>query len=100
MSGATAIVTGGTIFPDAIGVSPLACAKRWPILLTRPTSAVPTRLCTPKPPRPSGLDITTLLRWAPTPPCPAGVTGVANCSGADRYYTNANVAIWAGPTPA
>ena len=34
MSAATAIVTTGTNFPDAIGVSPLACAKKWPILLT------------------------------------------------------------------
>ena len=34
MSGATAIITRGDMFPDAIGVSPLACVKLWPIILT------------------------------------------------------------------
>ena len=34
MTGATAIITIGTNFPDAIGVSPLACAKLWPVILT------------------------------------------------------------------
>ena len=46
MSGATAIITRGDIFPDAIGVSPLACANKWPILLTGKSTGVavaPTR---------------------------------------------------------
>jgi hypothetical protein len=34
LSTATAIVTRGDAFPDATSVSPLACAKKWPILLT------------------------------------------------------------------
>ncbi len=37
---ATAIITRGDVFPDAISVSPLACAQRWPILLTGPTGAL------------------------------------------------------------
>ena len=49
MTGATGIVTRGDVFPDAIGVSPLACAKLWPIILTNSRREPP---CTPVPPPP------------------------------------------------
>ena len=38
MSGATAIIARGDVFPDALGASPLACYQKWPILLTNGTS--------------------------------------------------------------
>lgn len=38
MTTATAVITIGTNYPDALGVAPLACAKLWPILLTGSSS--------------------------------------------------------------
>jgi hypothetical protein len=93
MSGATAIVTIGTNFPDAIGVSPLACSQLWPILLTeyadgRPLNAAATAAI-------NELGITTALKVGTYCTLPDGVTGLANLSGSDRYYTGVNVATWA-----
>lgn len=90
---ATAIITRGDVFPDAIGVSPLAYCRQWPVLLTdkgdgsalNPYAAQAL----------SELEITQALKVGTYAQLPAGVTGVGNCSGADRYYTNANVAKWA-----
>ena len=92
MSAATAIVTTGTNFPDAIGVSPLACAKMWPILLTNNAEAA---LHAKSAQALSELGITHALKVGTYATLPLGVTGVGNCSGADRYYTNAAVAVWA-----
>ena len=97
MSGATAVLTVGTNFPDAIGVSPLACAQKWPILLTPgPTTAIPNPPLHAKAAQAlTELGIAQVLKVGTYATLPGGVTGVANCSGADRYYTNANVATWA-----
>jgi murein DD-endopeptidase MepM/ murein hydrolase activator NlpD/O-acetyl-ADP-ribose deacetylase (regulator of RNase III) len=92
LSEATAIVTIGTKFPDAIGVSPLACAKLWPIILTDATSGA---LCTSAAAALDELGIAQVLKVGTYVAMPEGVTGVANLSGADRYYTNRNVAEWA-----
>jgi hypothetical protein len=94
---ATAIITVGSKFPDAIGVSPLACAKRWPILLTEAgTTANPNPPLNAKAAQAlSELGITHALKVGTYVALPDGVTGVGNCSGANRYYTNANVANWA-----
>jgi hypothetical protein len=93
MSDAVAIITIGTNFPDAIGVSPLACARSWPVLLTeyydaRPLNASSTNAL-------SQLGITKAIKAGTYCPLPVGVDGLANLSGADRYYTDANVATWA-----
>jgi hypothetical protein len=91
LSGATAIITTGANFPDAIGVSPLACAQKWPIVLTGNGATLhPKALATF-----TELGITHALKVGTYVPDPPGVTGVGNCSGADRYYTNANLAAWA-----
>jgi Tol biopolymer transport system component len=96
MSGATAILTIGTNFPDAIGVAPLACAKLWPIILTD-KAAGPT-----EPPLHasaigalSDLVITKALRVGTYAKFPPGVTRVGSCSGVNRYATNVMVADWA-----
>jgi putative cell wall-binding protein len=91
MSDATAIITRGDMFPDAIGVSPLACATKWPILLT---NAVSGNLNASAVAALYDLNITTVLKVGTYAVPPAGVTGLANLSGSDRYYTNANVAEW------
>jgi hypothetical protein len=92
LSGATAIITTGTSFPDAIGVSPLACAKLWPILLTNNAqSALHMKSALAL----SELGITHALKVGTYAPDSPGVAGVGNLSGVDRYYTNANVAAWA-----
>jgi hypothetical protein len=91
ISGATAIITRGDKFPDAIGVSPLACAKKWPILLTSGSSALSMGATLAM----RDLGITKALKVGTYATLPAWVTGVGNLSGADRYRTNANVAVWA-----
>jgi putative cell wall-binding protein len=92
MTGATAIVTIGTKFPDAIGVSPLACAQLWPIILTssaggedvHPSAAATlAELGITK-----ALKVGTYAKLAPS-------VAYTQLSGNDRYYTNANVAVWA-----
>ncbi|MBN1629318.1 MAG: cell wall-binding repeat-containing protein [Thermoleophilia bacterium] len=93
ISSATGIVTVGYNFPDAIGVSPLACYKKWPVLLTDhggndPMNAHAVQAM-------NELGITTYVKAGTYAPDPDGITGVGNCSGADRYYTNAGVAVWA-----
>jgi len=92
MSQATAIVTRGTNFPDAIGVAPLACHEKWPILLddniTGSLNADATAAL-------SDLGITKALKVGTYVELPSGIEGVANLSGTDRYYTNAKVAAWA-----
>jgi N-acetylneuraminic acid mutarotase len=92
MSAATAIVTPGTSFPDAIGVAPLACAKLWPIVLTNNTSGPlhASALGTL-----ADLGITKLIKVGTYAGPPAGVVALANLSGSDRYQTNCNVAEWA-----
>jgi hypothetical protein len=93
MSAVPAIITVGTNFPDAIGVSPLACAQIWPVILTNssgggalhPSAAAAL----------ADLGITQAVKVGTYATLPAGVTGLVNLSGANRYVTNSNVAIWA-----
>ena len=94
MSSAVALVTIGTNFPDALGLSPLACAKLWPIILTD-QSAAATPLHAQAQSTFTDLGITQMLKVGTYSVPPAGVTSLANLSGSDRYYTNANVATWA-----
>ncbi len=96
LTGATAIITIGTNFPDALGVSPLACAKLWPILLTEPgTARVPVPSLNPKAGQAlSELGITQVIKVG-TYVTTAPAIKYYNLSGADRYYTNVNVAKWA-----
>ena len=89
---ATAIITRGDVFPDAIGVSPLAYHQKWPVLLTDKGDG--SALNSYAAQALSELGITQALKVGTYAQLPDGVTGVANCSGADRYYTNANVARW------
>ena len=92
MGDVVGIVTRGNQFPDAIGVSPLACYQSWPIILTPNasgslgTSGINTF---------AELGLTKALKVGTYVNLPAGVTGLANLSGTDRYVTNANVANWA-----
>jgi hypothetical protein len=92
MSTAVGIVTRGDVFPDAIGVSPLACAKLWPIILTNSGGAT---LHVQAAATMADLGLTHTLKVGTYATMPGGVTGLANLSGADRYVTNANVANWA-----
>ncbi|MBN1628639.1 MAG: CapA family protein [Thermoleophilia bacterium] len=93
ISASTAIVTIGSKFPDAIGVSPLACAQKWPVLLTdqaddsalHPSAAAAL----------AELNIIRALKVGTYATLPDTVQGVGNLSGTDRYYTNCNVATWA-----
>jgi putative cell wall-binding protein len=92
LSGAVAIVTRGDLFPDAIGVSPLACAQEWPVLLTYgPTDDLHASAAAAM----SELGITKALKVGTYARLPDVVNGLANLSGTDRYYTNRNVADWA-----
>jgi N-acetylmuramoyl-L-alanine amidase len=91
MSGATAIITRGDVFADALGVSPLACANKWPILLTNgATGPLHSSAASAM----NKLHITTALKVGTYAVLPAGVNGLANLSGKDRYLTNRNVAEW------
>ncbi len=96
MTEATAIITVGNKFPDAIGVSPLACAKLWPVLLTDgPTTADPDPDLNPKVTQSlAELGITWTIKVGTYAGTPANIN-YYNLSGADRYFTNANVAKWA-----
>ena len=93
MTGATAIVTIGTNFPDAIGVSPVACAKKWPILLTNSGGNTPMHAKAVQ--ALTELGITSFIKAGTYVPAPPGVSGLANLSGSDRYDTCARVAAWA-----
>jgi aminopeptidase YwaD len=92
MSGATAVIARGDVFADVIGVSPLACANRWPVLLTKGSggalhaSAVKAL---------TELGISRAIKVGTYAVLPGWVTGRANLSGSNRYVTNANVAEWA-----
>ncbi|MBN1630376.1 MAG: cell wall-binding repeat-containing protein, partial [Thermoleophilia bacterium] len=91
LSGATAIITRGDVFPDAISVSPLACAKKWPVLLTAgPTGDLHPSAAAAL----SELGIGKALKVGTYAVLPDWVTGVGNLSGVDRYGTNRNVAEW------
>jgi hypothetical protein len=92
LSGATAVVTRGDQFPDAIGVSPLVCAQKWPVLLTKGTtgSLHPSAVAAL-----AELGITKAIKVGTYAILPEGVVGLANLSGDNRYYTNRNVAVWA-----
>jgi peptidoglycan hydrolase-like amidase len=90
---ATAIVTVGYNFPDALGVSPLACANLWPVILTdsgKGGALHPSATATI-----TDLGVTKALKVGTYATLPAEVEGVGNLSGVDRYRTNANVAVWA-----
>jgi len=87
---ATAIITRGDVFPDAISVAPLACLKKWPILLTGPSSPLPSSTVQAL----AELGITKAIKVGTYVALPETVQGVVNLSGADRYYTNRNVAVW------
>ncbi|MBN1629355.1 MAG: cell wall-binding repeat-containing protein, partial [Thermoleophilia bacterium] len=96
ISEATGIVTIGSNFPDAIGVSPLACSELWPIILTdKAAGTPPPALHASATATFSDLGITKAIKVGTYSVDAPGVTGLANLSGADRYYTNANVAAWA-----
>jgi putative cell wall-binding protein len=93
MSGATAIITVGYNFPDAIGVAPLACGNLWPVILTDHADDSPLHSAAQE--TLSNLGISKALKVGTYVTLPGWVTGLANLSGGDRYYTNANVADWA-----
>jgi poly-gamma-glutamate capsule biosynthesis protein CapA/YwtB (metallophosphatase superfamily) len=93
MGGAVAIITLGTKFPDAIGVSPLACAKLWPIILTDKADKSPLHVSAQG--ALSDLGITQALKVGTYVTLPDTVTTLANLSGGDRYFTNRNVVDWA-----
>ncbi|MBN1629527.1 MAG: cell wall-binding repeat-containing protein [Thermoleophilia bacterium] len=93
ISAATGIVTIGTNFPDAIGVSALACDQHWPILLTDQSDNNPMNSWAVQ--ALDELGVTTYVKAGTYTPDPAGVAGLRNFSGADRYETCANVATWA-----
>lgn len=92
MSGATAVITMGTRFPDAIAVGPLACFEQWPILLT---DTIDGPLHASAAAAIADLSIKKALKAGTYCVLPGGVSGVGNFSGADRYYTNCNVAWFA-----
>jgi putative cell wall-binding protein len=93
LSGATAIITIGYTFPDALGAAPLACAMLWPILLTDKADGSPLHADAAA--TLADLGITSAIKLGTYATLPPEVSGVANLSGADRYATNANVAEWA-----
>jgi hypothetical protein len=93
LSGATAIITPGDRFPDAIGVSPLACANKWPILLTGPSVTNALNIYAAMSIAQTGIN--KVIKVGTYAKLPIGVAGLANLSGADRYQTNRNVAEWA-----
>jgi len=93
LSGATAIVTIGTNFPDAIAVSPLACYRLWPVILTDKADGSPLHATSAD--ILSYLGITKAIKAGTYAQLPGGVVGLANLSGGDRYITNANLATWA-----
>jgi FtsP/CotA-like multicopper oxidase with cupredoxin domain/putative cell wall-binding protein len=91
LSTATAIITRGDSFPDATSVSPLAAAKKWPILLTGSSTTLnlSTRLALGE------LGITKAIKVGTYAALPTTVAGLANLSGGNRYQTNVNLANWA-----
>jgi len=92
LGGATAIITRGDVFPDAIGVSSLACYNKWPILLTTgPAGDLPVGTADVL----DELGIVKAIKVGTYASLPASITGLANLSGSDRYQTNRNVARWA-----
>jgi len=91
LSGAVAIITRGDVFPDAIGVSPLACTMKWPILLTASSTG---ELSAEAAEAMTSLGITKALKVGTYVTLPGSVTGLANLSGSDRYQTNRTVAAW------
>lgn len=94
MTGATAIITRGDGFPDGIGVSPLACANFWPIILTNNGGVSGKVLHASAAATLAGLGITKALKVGTYATLPVGITGLANLSGVDRYDTNSRVAAW------
>jgi hypothetical protein len=88
-----AIVTIGTNFPDAISVSSLASARRWPILLTHAPdgSALDPYAAQAM----AELGITKAIKVGTYATLPPGVAGLANLSGSDRYQTNRHLIDWA-----
>jgi putative cell wall-binding protein len=96
LSAATAVITIGTNFPDALGVAPLTCFNEWPILLTEPATKLnPNLPLHAKAAQAlSELGITRTIKVGTYAPLPPGVT-YSNLSGANRYVTNVNVASWA-----
>jgi hypothetical protein len=93
MSSSTGIVTYGGNFPDAIGVSPLACYRLWPVLLTDQVDGSPMNAHAVQ--AMNELSITSYVKAGTYCADPPGIAGLGNLSGGDRYYTNANVADWA-----
>jgi putative cell wall-binding protein len=91
LGGATGIIARGDVFADAIGVSPLACAQTWPVVLTGRGSVLNASAVRTL----NELGITAVIKVGTYATLPAGVTGLANLSGSDRYATNVNVATWA-----
>lgn len=91
MTDAVAIITRGDVFADAIVVPPLACFEQWPILLTDgATGSLNTWAVKAL----TDLGITKAIKVGTYCTLPDWVTGMANLSGNDRYYTNRNFAEW------
>jgi Tol biopolymer transport system component len=91
LDGETAIITRGDLFPDALGVAPLACAQPWPILLNNGAfGALHARSAQAL----TDFGITTVLKVGNYVTMPAGITVLDNLTGADRYVTNGLVADW------
>jgi subtilisin family serine protease len=101
LSAVPAIITIGTKFPDALGVSPLACARLWPIILTDKADASPLHAQAAA--TLTDLGILRVIKVGTYATLPLGVSTAANLSGVAppdqshlaRYYTNANVANYA-----
>jgi N-acetylmuramoyl-L-alanine amidase len=70
----------------------LACANKWPILLTEYADATPLNAYSTQ--ALSDLGITKVLKVGTYAALPDWVTGLDNLSGPDRYRTICNVAQW------
>jgi len=90
MSDAIAIITRGDVFPDAIGLAPLACHQKWPVLLTGGTNTLSPSAADAL----AELGIDEALKVGTYVTLPSNVTGVGNLSGTDRYDTNRKVVLW------
>ena len=94
----TAFVATGANFPDALGASPLAAAKGWPIFLVRPTGADDALEAAMK-----AVGVDAVLVLGGTAAVPAAVesdlavrvpAAYTRLEGDDRYETAIDVAIY------
>jgi hypothetical protein len=80
---AVGLLTIGTKFPDALGLGPLACVKKWPIILTD-QSGWGTSLHAEATATFTDLGLTQMIKVGTYSGPPAGVVGVAPVSRAGR----------------